>query len=67
MNDFTKNELKTILWHITTKTSIKPGNDLAPKIQDMIDNYCEHEDTRQICDADYVKVCADCDETLGFL
>lgn len=43
MNHFTKEELKTILWHITTKASIEPGNELVPKIQDMIDNYCEHE------------------------
>lgn len=44
MNDFTKEELKKILWHVTTKASIEPGNELVPKIQKMIDGYCKHDE-----------------------
>ena len=43
MNDFTKQELQDMLWHITSKTVVPVGNELVPKIQDMIENYYEHE------------------------
>lgn len=42
MNDFTKEELKAILWYIVTPISIPPGNTLVPKIQDLISKFCEH-------------------------
>ncbi len=44
-NDFTKEELEDILWHVTTKAIVPVGGDLVPKIQSMIDNYseCEHD------------------------
>jgi hypothetical protein len=48
MNEFTKEELKEILWRLTTKTVISVGNDLVPKIQRMIESYCEHENTENI-------------------
>lgn len=50
MNDFTKEELRNILWHLVTKTVIPVGNDLVPKIQSMIDTYCEPDDRSQIMD-----------------
>lgn len=65
MNEFTKEELEELRYCVTFAHG--DDNGLADKLQSMLDNYCEHEDTRQICDADYVEVCADCDETLGFL
>ena len=41
MNEFTKQELKDILWFLVAPKAITPGNTLVPKLQDMIGNYCE--------------------------
>ncbi len=62
MNDFTKEELKEILWRLTTKTVIAVGNDLVPKIQSMIENYCEHKETEMDCDGGISFVCKSCGE-----
>jgi len=45
MNDFSKHELRilqTALSHFYGKTN-ENNSDLCKKIQDMIDNYCDHE------------------------
>ena len=44
MNDFTKEELKSIMYCVKQmKIHIDGYNPLKSKIQSMIDNYCEHE------------------------
>ena len=44
MNDFTKEELKSIMYCVKQmKIHIDGYNPLKSKIQFMIDNYCEHE------------------------
>ena len=53
MNDFTKYELKSLLWSIeyTRERTNNCGDAmrlLEPKIQSMIDNYCEHEEEKII-------------------
>ena len=46
MNDFTKEELKSIMYCVKQmKIHIDGYNPLKSKIQSMIDNYCEHEIT----------------------
>ena len=43
MNDFTKEELKSIMYCVKQmKIHIDGYNPLKSKIQSMIDNYCEH-------------------------
>jgi hypothetical protein len=63
MNDFTKEELKEILWHLVTPKSIEPGNTIAARLQDMIENYCEHGDAYE-CNS-YAKFCPACDKHIG--
>ena len=48
MNDFTKYELHSLLWAIgyvreRTNNCGDTMRALKPKIQSLIDNYCEHE------------------------
>ena len=44
MNDFTKEELKSIMYCVKQmKIHIDGYNPLKSKIQSLIDNYCEHE------------------------
>jgi len=43
MNNFTKEELKDILWHLVVPKSIKPGNEIVAKLQSLIDNYCDEK------------------------
>ncbi len=58
MNDFTKQELEIIYLDMTIygKKNVPPLKegrshlDLRNKIQSLIDNYCEHEDTCRNCD-----------------
>lgn len=49
MNDFTKQELHSLLWSIEyvrerTNNCGDTMRRLKPKIQEMIDNYCDHVD-----------------------
>lgn len=66
MNDFTKEELKEILYCITHYQSCKWSNpellQLESKIKSMIDNYCEHE-WRCWDDEHNTKECTKCDES----
>jgi len=51
MNDFTKEELKELLdcihWKINEGQEENLTTAVDKKIQSMIDNYCEHEETVQ--------------------
>lgn len=53
MNDFTKDEL-IIMHHNFAETEFRGTNEklngIRKKIQSLIDNYCEHEDTKFITD-----------------
>jgi hypothetical protein len=42
MNDFTKEELELIYYHLENEPV-----ELSKKIQSMIDNYCDHECTHE--------------------
>jgi hypothetical protein len=65
MNDFTKEELEELMHCVyayrdlcdeDVKENLK--DNLCDKIQSLIDNYCEHEDTTQ--DSALVYVCNYC-------
>lgn len=61
MNDFTKEELEELIYDIEIAlqeygTLDKPYH-LRTKIQSMIDNHCEHENTRN---GDPCLECCDC-------
>ncbi len=45
MNDFTKDELETILYCVDVVSNVENTDEqkLFDKIQSLIDNYCEHE------------------------
>lgn len=63
MNDFTKEELKSIMYCVKQmKIHIDGYNPLKSKIQFMIDNYCEHTESKTIVnyDNDFVSVCVKC-------
>jgi hypothetical protein len=47
MSDITKEELKDILWYLVIPKSIKPGNTIVSKLQDLIDSYDEPEECEQ--------------------
>jgi hypothetical protein len=69
MNDFTKEELSDIYWHFEYyleclepkfgKSNSERRKELMNKIQDMIDNYCEHDWQDSKIDAD-LDVCVKC-------
>lgn len=58
MNDFTKEELKFIA--ITLERFPVKQPDLEKQIQSMIDNYCDHEQSGEVRDIDFIKVCTKC-------
>jgi len=69
MNDFTKEELQIIHLDMTIyaeKTKLlkeSPSHKaLRDKVQRMIDNHCEHKDTRGVSemDMDYRAICSEC-------
>ena len=63
MNDFTKEELKLIARALVAlysdpKVSLNnPEMDLVNKVEDMIDNYCEHKEK---CVSGNTLFCEDC-------
>lgn len=64
MNDFTKSELKSLLWAIIyvrdrTNNCGDIMRSLRSKIQSMIYNYCEHEKTKG-CEECYTLECKQC-------
>lgn len=60
MNDFTKEELKSIMYCVKQmKIHIDGYNPLKSKIQSMIDNYCEHKNK---CVNGAKLVCEDCEK-----
>lgn len=67
MNDFTKEELQILLFwgmdraeNIGKDEFIEQGHDIPfKKLQDMIINYCEHEN--QYTDSNYFSGCIDCE------
>lgn len=69
MNDFTKEELKELLkWKYEdcykNPCDQKIIDPLINKIQSIIDNYCEHENTKFIMDVGIDK-CTKCGEFLN--
>ena len=74
MNDFTKEELIDLKYGIDKVIAIgscdstwnKEMRSLSQKLQDMIDNNCGHKDYKRINDVDYIKVCRECDELIGW-
>lgn len=56
MNDFTKEELLMILDDVSSSINRSGGRDtdfyksLRDKIQSLIDNYCEHDESIEIID-----------------
>ena len=67
MNEFTKDELvmlkRLALQHINLFRQNSDCIELFNKIQLMIDNYCEHEKTKQ-CNISGQVLCADCGEEI---
>ena len=67
MNDFTKDELKQILFDMERTIFINGESNidnryimLRDKVESMIENYCEHRNTVPNCDV--VSNCDDCGE-----
>ena len=69
MNDFTKEELESIKNAMgclninkILKGKVPTDVELINKIQSMIDNYCEHTESKTIVnyDNDFVSVCVKC-------
>ncbi len=59
MNDFTKEELEILMDYEEQGNGL---SDLWRKLQSMIDNYCEHDET--ISDNCMVDICKQCGEYL---
>ena len=69
MNDFTKDELKTLSDILTLDLDdINPScqEELQNKLQFMIDNYCEHKSNPQFGDINYIEKCARCGKLTGY-
>lgn len=70
MNDFTKEELTTILCGLSHLDEINPDSEalLASKVKSMIDNYCEHEWENTCCSCDLDRIyCHKCERDMGNL
>lgn len=68
MNDFTKRELEWIyegMESIVGSDSCETERILL-KIRDMIKEYCEHSETKQYSDVDYISYCAKCGSFQGW-
>ena len=63
MNDFTREELETLLYCVGETSSYEQTNEdiLIDKIQSMIDNYCDH-DQGFTEDSVLIKLCNKCDD-----
>lgn len=69
MNDFTKEELELISSGIDYwfERKYNPRVEvLLDKVQEIINTYCEHNDQRGISDVDYIRVCCDCEQLIGW-
>lgn len=71
MNDFTKEELEVIFHELResrewSENLVNPWP-LLDKIQSMIDNYCEHEQSGEVRDIDFIKVCTKCKEVTEWI
>ena len=71
MSDFTKEELKIIrnlINNLDEKmlTWSESVILVQSKIQSMIDNYCEHKQSGEVRDVDFIKVCTQCKEVAGW-
>lgn len=64
MNEFTKEELKTIFGHLPIHTPERENSEkyqnIYKKLQSMIDNYCEHSESIMDCDGGITLVCKEC-------
>ena len=72
MNDFTKDELKTIFGHLPIHTPERENSEkyqnIYKKLQSMIDNYCEHEWENICCQCTLDKIyCYKCEKDMGDL
>lgn len=65
MNDFTREELKLLIEALEGAWGVSSDNHLYSKIQSMIDDYCEHENTGSSSDVDYVYFCRQCNVITG--
>lgn len=69
MNDFTKRELEWIyegMESLVGADSCEPEHILL-KIRDMIKEYCEHSETKQNSEVDYILCCSKCDAFKGWV
>lgn len=64
MNEFTKEELKTIFGHLPIHTPERENSEkyqnIYKKLQSMIDTYCEHSESIMDCDGGITLVCKEC-------
>lgn len=70
MNDFTQEELdklKLAIMILYDKDGLLDTKRIAYRIQEMIDNYCEHKKSGQVSDVDYVEICTECEEITGWI
>ena len=69
MNEFTKEELKTIFGHLPIHTPERENSEkyqnIYKKLQSMIDGYCEHENIVSYNGAECVYWCMDCSVVKG--
>lgn len=70
MNQFTKNELEYIAEAI--EMWFKDYDSDTPeriylKVKSMINGYCEHSETKQNSEVDYILCCAKCDAFKGWV
>lgn len=63
MNDFTKEELEKLMWcfSVVNRSYYGDVDFIKSKVQSMIDNYCEHENTDD-CKCCGAIICEDCME-----
>jgi len=65
VNDFTKEELKDLkryarVYILQSPLLEKKNRPLADKIQSLIDNYCEHKESKVDCNGGISMVCVQC-------
>lgn len=64
MNDFTKDELQSLKFHVDTSLAQDDDTEgLMIKIQSLIDNYCDCTEIKTLKDIDGVEIvdyCANC-------
>lgn len=68
MNEFTKEELKTIFGHLPIHTPERENSEkyqnIYKKLQSMIDNYCEHP-INNVCMECFSATCEICNKIYG--